>query len=93
MSDLYDETPGKLVIFIRYNPHKYSVPQGKLLVNNSERKELLLSTLKTIIKNNKKLNKEHSMYVFYICYSENNDILAKNIPKKMIYETEDLDKN
>ena len=49
MSDLYDETPGKLVVFVRYNPPTYKPPAGVAKVTKT-RKELLPTTLKYVTK-------------------------------------------
>jgi hypothetical protein len=90
MSELYGETSGKLVVFVRYKPHKYKVPSGRSFVKTNDRQQLLLSVLKSITKNHEQLRSKYLQHVFYICYSEDNDIIAKNIPKQMIYRKEDL---
>jgi hypothetical protein len=89
MSDLYDETPGKQVVFIRYNPHKYTVCDDDPYVESKNRRKLLLNVLNYTVKNYKKLKKKHLMNIFYICYSEDNEYIAKSIPNKLVYSKND----
>ena len=89
MSDLYDETPGKLVVFVRYNPHTYKPPAGVAKVTKT-RKELLLATLNYVTKNHLTIAKEGLLYAFYVCYSPDNTRIAQRISKKMVYGVESL---
>jgi hypothetical protein len=92
MSELYDETPGKTVIFIRYNPHKYKVPKNEDPVSIDNRQELLLSTLQNILKTHDDTEDNIPLQAYYICYSKNNSLIAHNIAKKLIYKQDILDK-
>jgi hypothetical protein len=86
MSELYDETPGKHVVFIRYNPHKYKVPSNKKSLDDDDRMKLLLDILNNVIDNHNKIRPH--MFVYYVCYSKNNKLIAKNIPNVLVYDAE-----
>ncbi len=81
MLSLYDEFKGKELVFIRWNPDSYTPPAGYKKHKREER----LSNLVTVLENleNKKL--ETKMYVIYMYYDENSELLAKNIKYEMIY--------
>lgn len=87
MSDLYDETPGKLVVFIRYNPHTYKPPDGVAkLKPGEERRKVLLDTINKVIDTREVLRKKSLLHTIYICYSEDNERIARNIPKTLIFK-------
>jgi len=90
MSELYDETPGNLVVFIRYNPHTYVSPANETRLKKEERLNLLKDTLNYITTHSKELKEKALIQVFYICYSSTNKLIAKDIPKQLIYKKEDL---
>jgi hypothetical protein len=93
MSDLYDETPGSLVIFLRFNPDKYESPVGRKLITDKTKKlNLLLDTMNYVIREREKLADQALLHAIYICYDNDSDRLAKNIPKKLIYDECDLKK-
>ena len=90
MSDLYDETPGKLVVFVRFNPDVY-LPQNKeTIIPLEDRLKLLLSTLNYITSNYHQLISENYIHCFYLFYSHDNKIIAKNLPTHLIYSINDL---
>lgn len=91
MSDLYDETPGALVIFIHFNPHGYKDPKGRKKSRKVEvRLETLLATLEHIIYNETEIRNEGLLQCYYLFYSMDNPNVAKNIPKKFIYLTDEI---
>ena len=81
MSDLYDETPGKKVLFIRYNPHAYKSIAKNINVN--DRRKILLGTMKYAMKN---FDDNKHLEVWYLFYSQNNSRLSKNLPNKILYD-------
>ena len=85
MSELYDETPGCLVVFVRFNPHKYTPEANETCLSREDRLELLRDTLKYIAENSDELKTKSMLHVFYICYSPDNPLIAKNIPSRMMY--------
>jgi hypothetical protein len=92
MSELYDETPGCLVVFIRFNPHSYKTTDGNKIIKLKEtRHQLLLDVLKYVCKNEEALANKNYMHIFYICYSPDNDLLSKNIPHTLVYSKNDLE--
>ena len=88
MSELFDETSGQQVIWIRYNPHAYKPPSGyNVIQKETQRRKLLVKILQEIFKNHEKILKEQGpLCVYYLCYSPNNSIISRNIPHKMIYD-------
>lgn len=93
MSEIYDETPGSFVVFIRFNPDDYKLPFSKMCkgkLKKQERFELLLESVNFVIQNKKTLMNESMMYVLYVCYDRDNEIITQNISKMLIYDTGDL---
>ena len=85
MSELFDETGGIPVIFVRVNPDLYdcfpSAPE-------SERKLLLLRVLNSIVSNYDKI--ECPLQVLYLYYSKTNPIISKSIPNVLICNISDF---
>jgi hypothetical protein len=81
MSDLYDEYPGKTVIWIRWNPHAYKPPEGLKRKNLKKRLEKLVEVLKRI--ETRKF--ETKMYVIYMFYDKDNPRIVKNIAHSFEY--------
>lgn len=91
MSELYDETPGFLVVFLHFNPHGFTAPEGQKKPRKVEKRlELLLSAMKYILKDHEKIREEALLQCFYLYYSKTNPNIAKNIPKKFFYCLEDV---
>lgn len=91
MSELYDETPGKLVVFIRFNPDSYATSTHEdNHIPLEERLQILLLTLNYISDNHKNLTDKNYIHCFYLFYSPNNAIISKNLPVHMIYSHDDL---
>ncbi len=90
MSDLYDETPGKQVIFIRFNPDVYKSDGTPLIPKGDERFKLLLDVLKAVT--SKTMSTSLLMSAIYICYSKDNKVLCNetHLTRKMIYSTKDI---
>ena len=92
MSDIYDETPGKHVLFIRFNPHEYKYPKkyDKLLLK--QKLNILLETIKYITSEDYIKNIENSAHlkIIYICYSYDNKLLSKSLPHTLVYSEEDI---
>jgi hypothetical protein len=82
MSDLYDEYPGKHVVWIRWNPNGYKPPVGVIKKSLEERKVMLVDEVnKSMV-----IRKDQSiMTVIYMFFSEDNSNVTRNISKKMIY--------
>lgn len=94
MSDLYDETPGKLVVFIRFNPDDYFLPdKNKSTVSLQERLQILLLTLNYITENHTSLIDQNYIHCFYLFYSPNNTFISKNLPVRMVHSYDDLTHN
>jgi hypothetical protein len=86
MSELYDETPGALVVFVRYNPHKYVPPKGIKKLKEEERRPFLVTIFNRIIAERETLFEQSPMHIFYLFYDMDNRRIAQNIPKTMIYQ-------
>lgn len=92
MSELFDETSGQQVIWVRYNPHSYKVPSGYTIIKDEpKRRQVLVKTLREIFKTSDAILKELGpLSVHYICYSHDNPLISQNIPHKMIYDSGDF---
>ena len=86
----YNETPGNLVVFVRINPHTYKTKNGEKKLIREERLKLLIDTFNYITEHVDDLKKKALLQVFYLCYSADNKVLARHIPKKLIYCKDDL---
>jgi hypothetical protein len=89
LTELYDEPSifGKKYIVIRWNPHRYTVPTGKVRLNLQKRLALMVY-LKQALRDHPPLELQS---VFYICYSHENPQVVRNMPVYFIYDTRDVD--
>jgi hypothetical protein len=93
MSEIYDETPGKHVVFIRFNPDGYNPdPKKPKITCKEERRELLLHTISHVASDSytSEIDKLPPLRVVYICYSTGNRLLTQRLNKKMVYSIEDI---
>ena len=74
-------------VTVRVNPHGYTHPARKAKPGKEERKELMLKVMKACLT---KLW-ESRTHVVYMFYSKDNNNIAKNISKTMLYDAEDVD--
>jgi hypothetical protein len=82
MTDIYDEYPGKTVVWIRWNPCGYKPPIGVTKIKTIEKR--LQSLVDTI--NLARVSKyDTTMHVIYMFYSFGNQNITKNIKSEMIY--------
>jgi hypothetical protein len=80
ISDCYDEFNSKKLIVIRWNPDSYIVTKGKKLTMKErliKLKELILEVLKT--------PPDELIYIYYMFYNKDNELISKNIPNKLVY--------
>ena len=82
ISDIYDEFPGKKLTIIRWNPHNYTPSKEKIKIKKKEDKLKLL--LKLMNKTLKK-TQEEEILIYYMFYNEDNELLSKRIPHKLIF--------
>jgi hypothetical protein len=81
MSDIYDEFPGKTLIWIRWNPDNYKPPIGETKKNREQRLSLLVDTI-----NDCRTRKiDTMMHVIYMFYSEGNNNITHNIAHENIH--------
>ena len=64
MSDLYDEYPGKTVVWVRWNPDNYKPPPGHRKRKRSER----LAALVLVLRERETRTLETKMVVVYLFY-------------------------
>ena len=90
LSELYDDPSivGKKLVVIRWNPHSYNVPPGKVKQNFEERLSLMVQ-LKLWLRKNPPSS---IISVFYICYDLDHIRLVQNYSRYMIYDSEDVKK-
>jgi hypothetical protein len=75
-------------VTVRVNPHAYTHPaRNKAKPGKEERKELMLKVMKACLT---KLW-ESRTHVVYMFYSKDNNNIAKNISKTMLYDAEDVE--
>tara|TARA_B110001452_G_scaffold95402_1_gene78846 strand:+ start:163 stop:1656 length:1494 start_codon:yes stop_codon:yes gene_type:complete len=75
-------------VTVRVNPHAYTHPaRNKAKPGKEERKELMLKVMKSCL--TKKW--ESRSHVVYLFYSKDNNNIAQNIDKTMLYDAEDVD--
>ncbi len=91
MSDLYDETPGYDVVFIRFNPHNYNYEDKSKKITDLDAKLKMLINVMEMCSDSKN-NPSSPLSLIYMFYSKNNSILAQNISYEMIQTREDLEK-
>lgn len=78
ISDCFDEFNGQKLIVIRWNPDTYKSSK-KLTIEERliKLKELILEVL---------INPpEELIFIYYMFYDQDNDLIAKNIPNKLIF--------
>jgi len=90
ISYIYDEEGicGKTMVVIRWNPHKYKIPDGY-------KKKTIKQRLKLMVKLKKYLRKhppKSKIHIFYMFYDNDNPRLSKNFPRTMIYGNRDIKK-
>ena len=74
------------MIVIRWNPDNYKVLNGKRKMLRNERLELLL----TLMNNIDKIKFDTKIFIIYMFYSNDNELIAKNINHKLVYDIKDL---
>jgi len=75
-------------VTVRVNPHAYTHPaRNKAKPGKEERKELMLKVMKACL--TKKW--ESRAHVVYLFYSKDNNNIAQNIDKTMLYDAEDVE--
>ena len=74
-------------VTVRVNPHGYTHPARKAKPEKEERKELMLNVMKSCL--TKKW--ESRSHVVYLFYSKDNNNIAQNIDKTMLYDAEDVE--
>ena len=78
---------GKQWVTVRINPHAYTHPARKAKPEKEERKKLMLKVMKACL--TKKW--ESRSHVVYLFYSKDNNNIAQNISKTMLYDAEDVE--
>lgn len=78
ISDSYDEFSGKKLVVIRWNPDSYKSDTAKVLFKDRLKslKDLVLSIIET--------PPTELIYIYYMYYDIDNDLISRNIPYKLI---------
>lgn len=84
ISEIYEEDGicGKQMIIVRWNPHSYKVKKNMKKKNRKEKLDLMIE-LKKYIKVNPPKQK---IFIYYMFYDEDNPLITKNYPYKLIYD-------
>jgi hypothetical protein len=87
ISDIYNETGiiGKKLVVIRWNPHKYKVPDTYTTISGNDRMKMMVSLTKYVLANPPK----EMIHIYYMFYDNDNPLLSQNIPHTLIYDTSD----
>lgn len=88
ISDIYEEEGifGKTMAVIRWNPDNYKVPDGYKKQNRQERLKMMVELQKHLRKHPPK----DKIHIYYMFYSQDNELLSKNIPHTLIYDMNDI---
>lgn len=78
---LYDEYPGKTVVWVRWNPDNYAPPKGTRKLRRQERLAALVRVLREV----ETRSFETKMHVIYMFYDADNPLLVRNISKELLY--------
>ena len=87
LSELYDDPSicGKTLVVIRWNPHKYTPPNGQTRKKRSDRLNMYVELHERLCKN----PPTDKITVYYMFYDSDNSRICKNLPVKMIYTMND----
>lgn len=88
ISEIYEEDGicGKYMSVLRYNPDTYKPKDGYTKLGNKKRLELYVALAKKL----RNMSHKDPIHIYYICYSEDNRLISKNIPHTMIYSMDDI---
>jgi len=77
---------------LRWNPDDFKAPRGVRKPNFEERMEIYVALSQKLreYSSKNKFNESH-IHIYYMFYSKNNPLIAKNIPYTMIYSMKDVD--
>jgi len=81
MSDIYDEYPGKHVIWVRWNPDGYKPQPGCKKKRKQERLDMLVSE----VNNAMTCELDTAISVVYMFYSVGNVNVSRNIKSRQVY--------
>ena len=91
MNELIDEFKEGKVIFVRYNPDSYTDRTGKrvpyLKSQESSRLDMLIKLIHFIIQN---VHDMSAIFVYYMYYSFNSEIISTSLPCKLVYDENDF---
>ena len=74
-------SPGKTVIWIRWNPDNYAPPKGTRKLGLQER----LAVLARVLREVETRRFESKIQVIYLFYNADNPLLVRNIAKELLY--------
>ena len=92
ISKIYDEEGiiGTFMNVLRWNPDKYTVPLKYQRKTQKERLEIYVALAKKLREKAKNNEFRDRIHIYYLFYSEDNPLIAKNIPYTMIYSMDDV---
>ena len=95
ITKIYDEEGimGTHLVVLRWNPDDFKAPRGVRKPNFEKRMEIYVALSQKLreYSSKNKFNESH-IHIYYMFYSKDNPIIAKNIPYTMIYSMNDVEK-
>jgi hypothetical protein len=92
ISKIYDQEGiiGTFMNVLRWNPDKYTVPLQYQRKTQKERLEIYVALAKKLREKANNNEFRDRIHIYYLFYSEDNPLIAKNIPYTMIYSMDDV---
>ena len=92
ISKIYDQEGiiGTFMNVLRWNPDKYTVPLNYQRKTQKERLEIYVALAKKLREKANNNEFRDRIHIYYLFYSEDNQLIAKNIPYTMIYSMDDV---
>jgi len=92
ISKIYDQEGiiGTFMNVLRWNPDKYTVPEEYQRKTQKERLEIYVALAKKLREKANNNEFRDRIHIYYLFYSEDNPLIAKNIPYTMIYSMDDV---
>ena len=92
ISKIYDQEGiiGTFMNVLRWNPDKYTVPDEYQRKTQKERLEIYVALAKKLREKANNNEFRDRIHIYYLFYSEDNPLIAKNIPYTMIYSMDDV---
>lgn len=90
MNEIMDEFNSGQIVFIRFNPDGYrkkNTSEHKHNICTEERLNVLIELINYVIQNYHNIP---PMFVYYMYYSTNSQVITKSLPKKLVYCQDDF---